>query len=261
MLARENPFMIMALYGFIGLAGLVLQAVTLFHAIRTGRINPWLWVILFFPLIGGVAYLYMEMWPDIRRGRSLDRLKSTVARTMDPECDLKRLREELEICESHENRMALAAEYARLGRRDEAAATYRDALQGHFAREPEALLGLAGVLFAQGDHTATLDTLAKIEPGSTGRARPEVLLLRARALEGLGRNDEAVAAYEALLPAAVGQEAPCRLALLLESMGQRERAQTLFQQVAREVARGPRHYQRSQAEWLALARQKTAAKE
>src|SRR5512139_870053 len=124
--------MIMALYGFMGLAGLVLQAVTLIHALRTGRINPWLWVILFFPFIGGLAYLYMEMWPDIRRGRSLDRLKSTVARTMDPECELKRRREELEICESHENRIALAAEFARLQRWDEAAATYRDALQGHF---------------------------------------------------------------------------------------------------------------------------------
>ena len=253
--------MIMALYGFIGLAGLVLQAVTLIHAIRTGRINPWLWVILFFPLIGGLAYLYMEMWPEIRRGRSLDRLKSTVARTMDPECDLKRLREELEICESHENRMALAAEYARLQRWDEAAATYRDALQGHFSREPEALRGLAGVLFAKGDHAAALEALSAIESGGGGRARPEVLLLRARTLEGLGRREEAVAAYEALLPGAVGQEAPCRLALLLESMGQRERANALFQQVAREIARGPRHYQRSQAEWLALARQRLSGPE
>jgi hypothetical protein len=253
--------MIMALYGFMGLAGLILQAVTLFHAIRTGRINPWLWIILFFPLIGGLAYLYMEMWPDLRRGRSLDRLKSTVARTMDPECELKRLREELEICESHENRMALAAEFARLQRWDEAAATYRDALQGHFAREPEALLGLAGVQFAQGDYAATLDTLAAVGTGTPGRARPEVLLLRARALEGLGRNEEAVAAYEALLPSAVGQEAPCRLALLLESMGRRDRAHALFQQVAREIARGPRHYQRSQAEWSALARQRLSSTE
>lgn len=253
--------MIMALYGFMGLAGLVLQAVTLIHAIRTGRINPWLWVILFFPLIGGVAYLYMEMWPDIRRGRSLDRLKSTVARTMDPECELKRLRKELEICESHENRVALAAEYARLQRWDEAAATYRDALQGYFAREPEALLGLAGVQLAQGDYAAILDTLSLLEAGTTGHTKPEVILLRARALEGLGRNDEAVAAYETLLPVAVGQEAPCRLAVLLESMGQRERAQALFQQVVREIGRGPRHYQRSQAEWLALARQRLSATE
>lgn len=253
--------MIMALYGLVGVAGLVLQAVTLIHAIRTGRINPWLWVILFFPMIGGLAYFWMEMLPDLRRGRSFDRLKATVARTVDPESDLKRLREQLDLCDSHENRLALAAEYARLHRWDEAEAIYRDALQGHHAQEPETLMGMAGVLFAKGDYTAALEVARAAEKSPLGRSRPDSLLVQARALEGLGRDDEALAVYGTLLPVALGQEAACRMAQLLEKMGHPERARPLYEQVVRETARGPRYYQRDQAEWAALARQRLAAKE
>ena len=46
-----------------------------------------------------------------------------------------------------------------------------------------------------------------------------------------------------------------------KARGQRERAQPIFQQVAREKARGRRQYQRSQTEWLALARQRLSATE
>jgi hypothetical protein len=253
--------MIVGLYGCIGFLGLGLQVVALIHAIRTGRTYPWLWVILFFPLIGGLAYFFIEVLPDIRRGKALDQFKSSVARVVDPECELKRLRDELEVCDSHENRLTLAAEYSRLGRHEEAVQTYRESLRGHYAQDPETRLGLAKALFAQGNLAAALDAIQGVQIGLSGRAKSEAILIQARVLEGLKRHEEAARAYESLIPVAVGQEATCRYALLLETMGQADRARALFEQVVKEVARGPRHYQRAQAEWAAIAHQRLAARE
>jgi len=50
----------------------------------------------------------------------------------------------------------------------------------------------------------------------------------ARALAMQGKNTEACAQYEALLAVYAGEEARCRYALLLQQMGQEERAQELF---------------------------------
>ena len=42
-----------------------IQLVLIIHVLKTGRNRYWIWMLLFLPLIGGVAYLVIEILPEI----------------------------------------------------------------------------------------------------------------------------------------------------------------------------------------------------
>ena len=77
----------------------------------------------------------------------------------------------------------------------------------------------------------------------------------ARSLAMQGKNTEACAQYEALLPVYAGDEARCRYALLLQQMGVEERAQELFREIVESAKDAPGYYRRRQREWINIAKQ------
>lgn len=45
---------------------LVVQLVLAVHAYNHGRTSPWVWLILFFPLVGSLLYAYLFLLPQLR---------------------------------------------------------------------------------------------------------------------------------------------------------------------------------------------------
>jgi hypothetical protein len=100
-----------------------------------------------------------------------------------------------------------------------------------------------------------LERLSRID----SRFRPdEARLLNARALEGLGRDQEALHEYEQLTHVFVGLEAKCRYALLLKRLGFHKQANHIFRDV---LAYARRFNIRLEAEqvWIDTARRSLAA--
>src|SRR3982750_2369893 len=56
-------------FSVLGLLGLVLYAGCIFHAIKTGRINYWLLILIFLPGLGASAYLLIGGGPEPRSRR------------------------------------------------------------------------------------------------------------------------------------------------------------------------------------------------
>jgi hypothetical protein len=81
-----------------------------------------------------------------------------------------------------------------------------------------------------------------------------VQLIAARALEGLGRFDEALAEYRVLADTYSGEEGRWRCGALLVRMGRGAEAGDIFRRMLRNADRMPEHYREAQHEWLALAR-------
>ena len=79
-------------------------------------------------------------------------------------------------------------------------------------------------------------------------------LLYARALEGQGKNDEALAEYRKLVPYYSGEEARARYAMLLEKTGARDDARTVYLEIVKLLDGAPSRYQKSQREWGDIAR-------
>lgn len=240
------PFALIAMFA--------LQICCAIHAVRSGNVQPWLWIILFFPLIGSFIYIVTVIVPEFSRSRAGVQVAQDVKRLIDPNREYRERFAEAELVGSAESKRALAEECMRRNEFSEAVALYESAATGIHAEDPALLHGLARARFADGDSVGAQKTLDDLRAANPDWQSADAHLLYARALEGQGRFDEALSEYEALARYFPGEEARVRLALLLQRQGEVERSREIFLEVVRNIERGVPHYRRSQRDWLQVAR-------
>jgi hypothetical protein len=237
-----------------GAAGVLLMGLCIYHAVKTGRTQPWLFIIILLPGIGSLVYFISEILPELWQGKDGRALRKQVKNIADPDADLRQAKREAEMVGSVETKKSLAEEFHRRGNYAPAIDLYRSALAGIHKDDPALLHGLARTQFAAGDGKgaqATLDTLQSANPDYTSA---DSHLLYARALEMQEKNDEAAREYERLIRYFPGEEARCRYALLLQRSGYVSHARDMFTQVLRSVEGAPGHYVKYNREWVDIAR-------
>ena len=127
---------------------------------------------------------------------------------------------------------ALAEESLKRGLFADAVALYESAMQGPLgAADPVLLKGLGRAKLLSGDGAAAEALFVQLRQVDPAAVDADVELDYARALEAQGKNDEAVRIYEGVATRYPGEEARCRFALLLEKLGQTDRAQALFREI------------------------------
>jgi len=94
----------------IGAVVLIIQFCFAYHALKTGRPYWWIFVIMAFPVAGCTIYYFVEVFPGSRQHRSANKAAHAFARALQPDADLKKRAEELEVCGSVDNKLALATE-------------------------------------------------------------------------------------------------------------------------------------------------------
>jgi hypothetical protein len=230
------------------------QIVCAVHVIRTGRNQAWLFLILFFSVIGCAVYFIIEVMPGMRANRHVRTARSVAIKTLDPERVLRVARDDLLLADTMANRIAFADALAELDRHGEAVNAYREALAMSTIEDPRTKARLARSLFESG---RPADALAIVEglPGASGTSEGDRrLLLKARILAELGRRGEAVRLYEELIARIPGEEARCRYAALLLESGDRSRARAVLEEVeqrARRLDRSQRLAERDMYDWAA----------
>jgi hypothetical protein len=232
---------------------IIIQVLLIIHVIKTGRNQLWIWVLAFLPLAGGIAYIALEMLPELFRSRAARRTARGLKKAMDPGADLRRLESETKVAGNVANRQRYAEELAKHGRYEDAIAQYRETLTGLYEHDPNLMLGLAQAQFGKGDAQAargTLDELIRLNPEFRS---PAGHLLYARALEAEGDVARALDEYHALAPGYPGAEAWVRYAQLLQAQGQRAEAQKVARELLDQARIAPSHYRRAQRDWLEAA--------
>ena len=112
--------------------------------------------------------------------------------------------------------------------------------------------------FAPDDDAGTCATLDRLRAAHPDLDCPEGHLLYARCKERQGAVEQALIEYAALAEYYPGEEARCRLALLLQKLGRVAEARALFEQVVRSVERGSKLYWRAERDWYDVSRRKLA---
>ena len=239
---------------------LLLQVGLIVHCMRTGRNTIWVWVLLFAPYgIGALAYLAVEVLPELFRSRTAQRAARGMRQAIDPHQDLRRYEAEAQRAGDVASSQRYADELVRRGRAAEAIDVYRKALRGLYEHDANLMLGLARAQFESGapaEARATLDALIASNPQFKAA---DGHLLYARALEAEGNQEKALAEYKVLAGYYAGAEASLRYAQLLARSGQRELARSTLKGLLEHARLAPRHYQKAQAEWLAQARRELDA--
>ncbi len=237
------------------IAGLVLliQFSFVFHALKKGRPYWWIFIIMGFPVMGCVIYYFIEIFPGSREHRSAHQAARKLVKTLQPDADLKRRAEELEVCGSVDNKMALARECSAHQMHAEAIALYESCLQGTFAGDGNILFGLAQAALEGGYWDKAEVAMARLKADAPATRPLEVRLLEARLLEARGDIDAALASYRELIPLFVGLEARFRYGELLLQLGQHEAANQIFNDILKQSKRAAPAIEDEQ-QWIAAAR-------
>jgi hypothetical protein len=241
------------------IVSILLPLIAIVHLVRTGRDMRWIFLIVFLPVVGALAYFAVEVLPSLRQSPGALRALQRARATIDPNRGLREGELEYERSQNVATASRLADELTKAGRFDEAIRVCGEARQGVFEDDPKILLALAGAQFGAARYTdviATLDCLRAKHPTlriSDGH------LLYARALEESGATQRALEEYAALARYYPGAEARVRQALLYKKLGERDNATELLAAILKDARLAPRHFRRSQAEWIAVAERENAA--
>jgi hypothetical protein len=232
---------------------LLLDLVLVYHASRTGRLQPWVYVIMFLPVGGAIAYVVVELIPEWFGSPQSQQARRRLADRFDPERTYRELADRLAVAATIANRVGLAHECLRSGRYAEAERLYDDALKLPMGQIPAYALGKAYAQFRRqrpADALATLDDLQARWPEFSSE---QAHLLYAQALTAVGRVDEALQEYQSLMRYFPVGEVRVRYGLLLQSAGRHAEARIVFNEFLIHMRRAPKYLRRTQAEWLRIA--------
>jgi hypothetical protein len=249
-------------FSSINIAILLIDLAMAWHVIRSGRTPMWIMgmgLVSFFSIYAllalWLAYVVTAVIPDFLNSHGMRRFRGNVAQAADPGRGYREKKRQVELVGSVDAKRALAEESVKRGFFAEAIELYESAMQGPLgASDPTLLKGLgrARMLAGQGPEAESLFLqLKEVDPAAFD-ADAELDYARALALQG--KNAEAVAQYEKVVARYPGEEARARFALLLESLGQTDRAQALFAEIIASVKGAPSYYRSRQREWVGIAK-------
>jgi hypothetical protein len=221
----------------LGAIVLLIQFCFAYHALKTGRPYWWVFIIMGFPVMGCVIYYFVEVFPGSREQRRAAKAARAIARAFEPDAELKKRAEELEVCGSVDNKMALADECMHHHMYAEAMRLYESCLTGAYASDGALLYGLARAALEARDWARAASVIERLKREAPKTRPTEVRLLEARLLEGRGENDAALAAYRTLIPQFVGLEARYRYGRFLMRLGKTEAAMQMFNEVVKHARR------------------------
>ena len=241
-------------YSPLFLISLVFQVLLIVHCVRTGRNTIWIWVLALLSLPGAIAYVAVEIIPDLFRSRTAGRAMRGVRRTLDPGRNLRQYEAAAQRSGDVASRQRYAEELLRQGHAPQAIEVYRQALTGLYQHDPNLMLGLAQAQFASQAPAAARATLDQLIERNPQFKSADGHLLYARALEAEGDTTRALEEYAVVAGYYAGAEAAVRHAQLLIRVGRQPEGRQVLDGLLEHARLAPRHYQRAQEQWLSEAR-------
>ena len=228
----------------------IVQLALIVHVVKTGRSFYWIMILLFMPLIGGLAYFIIELLPQFSGSITGQKAVRSVKQTLNPGADLRQNEAAWNQSPNVDNSRRYAETLMDSGKTVEAEEIINQALKGLFATEPTLLLLRAQLEFENERSSETVKTLETLQEHNPDFRSAEGHLLYARALEAEGRIDEAIKEYSAVSGYFPGVEARYRLALCLGVAGKDTAARTEFESILNDAKLAPPHFRKSQKTWL-----------
>jgi len=205
------------------------------HAVRSGQQMYWIWILVIAPLLGPLIYFFAVLVPEFAGGRTARGVTRAAQQALDPERELRLAKQALDDTPTLGNRMRLAQAAERLGRWQEAEAQWAQCVEGPWAEDPAVLMGHARTLIELGRYDDALQRLEELKKIGREGETPQAKLALARVYEGLGRNEEADAAYRACVDRVPGLEAGGRYVAFLAKVGRRADAELGLAEIDRRL--------------------------
>ena len=233
-----------------------IQILLVIHVLKTGRNRYWIYLLIFLPLIGGIAYLVIEILPEFSGSIQGQRAMRGVRDAVNPGAELQTHQAAWDQSPNADNARRYAQALLNQGLYSQANEVLDQALAGFFSTEPSLLLLKAKSKFDSGDYEECIQILELLQEANPEFKSAEGHLLYAQALEAAGKTDKALEEYRKVSLYFPGIEARYRLGLALDAAGNKSEAINEFELLFKDAEVAPAHFQKSQKKWLTLARTK-----
>ncbi|NOQ72781.1 MAG: hypothetical protein GQ574_12295 [Crocinitomix sp.] len=180
----------MYMYGFFPII-IVLQVICLLHAYRKRSDQKWYWLILFFPLIGCLIYLYEHFYSR----KNIADLSEGVKGVINSNYEIEKLEKEVKYSSTIANRSNLADKYVVANRFDEAIEMYESCLEGFNKDDPFTLCNLVEVYYLNENYAKAVEAGERIK-NHKEFLNSEKRISYALALQKEGRTADARATFE-----------------------------------------------------------------
>jgi len=228
----------------------LIQLALIVHVLKTGRSRYWIMILIFMPLIGGLAYLVIELLPEFKGSIGGQRAVRSVRQTLNPGADLRQHEAAWNQSPNVDNGRRYAEALLESGNVSEAENIINQALKGLFETEPTLLLLKARLQFEQDRAFDAVQTLESLQQHNPDFRSADGHLLYARALEAEGKIDDAIREYSAVSGYYPGVEARYRLALGLGVAGKTTASRAELESILNDAKLAPPHFNKSQKTWL-----------
>ena len=221
------PF-IPSYYYYISIA---LQAICVIHCLRRGAEQKWIYLIVFLPVVGCIAYFYTEILPARRNVNwqgGLDFL------FVSPAGRIKRLEANLRFTDTFNNRILLADAYRAAGRMDEAIELYSTSLTGAFSENEYVISKLISAYFETRQYEKLILLARKIYTVPQF-ARSEAHLFYARALDITGDKEAAEKEFKRMKGRFADFAARYQYGLFLHREGREKEAREILDGIVAEA--------------------------
>ncbi len=235
-----------SVFGVIAKLLWLLQLALIVHVFKTGRPFWWLWILLIAPVIGGIAYILIELVPNLSAGGGFTLWKPRAWRIRD-------LRAELEESDTVKLRLRLAAELLAGGETAEACTVAEASLHGAFRDDPHTLANVARYRLEAGKFAEALDALGQVKVEADRMLGQEVAFLRGWALVQAGRHAEAQPILRQIESVLLGEQPRYFLAVSLAQSGDRPAARAIWADIRKRFRRAGRGWRRAEQRWFKLA--------
>ena len=243
---------------YFWIISIVVEIVFIVHAINRRQDYFWIFIILFFPMVGCAVYALMVWIPEARHSRTARGTSKAMLALLDPKRELRKRLSHLDVSDTVANRVSLAGELTRHGMVQDALALYERSLKGVYEDDPYLLQGYAGALFEAGMWQDARATLEKLRATNPSLKAPDAQLLYARVLEKLGEVPRADKEYAAVVRAYGAMEAKCRYGMFLKQQARNDEAKELFEDILRGAKHTSGHSRRLNKEWIGTAKRELA---
>ncbi len=234
-----------------------LQALCVIHCIRRGNQSKfwWIWLIIFVPVIGCIAYLFSE----ILAGSELSGVQNGVEQVFNSVGRIKKLEDNLRFSDTFNNRMALADAYLAAGQTDKAIALYESSMTGAFTENEYLIKQLIAAYYKVKRFNDILPLARKLY-NSPAFARSKAHILYTLALENTGRPDLAEKEFSTMKARFSNFEARYQYGMFLQRNGREEEGRAVFNAMLDEAPHLSRREKRYNRQWFFNAREELTRK-
>jgi hypothetical protein len=233
---------------------LIIQIALVIHAIRNGKNIAWVYFLIFVPLIGSIAYVFVELIPELRSSGHVRRGTEQLGNIVNPGKQTRELESLYEYSPTVENMRNLADEYFRIGKTGDAAELYRRCLSGPLGPDPYTQARLARTLLRSGETAEALEMIQAAEEHAPEDRTAEYALIHGKILEAMERFDEAEAFFRRASERGAEFEYASEFIDYLIRRGRSEEARSEFKTLEDRFRRLPGFSRKLNRSWYHAAR-------